>query len=313
MHTQTSSIHFLSPYSFQGQEHDDEIMGEGNSYSAEFWQYDSRLVRRWNIDPVVKPWESSYACFADNAILYIDPDGADKIKFDKEGNYLSGEKKGKLHEFLFGSKGVVLNDDGSVLREFKFNNRKIGQVEKFEGFEDQAPEFSGVDLDFEAKIEEIVSVGTQNAPEGSVWNKEKREWIKNSSSTNESGGAMETPMDYMSNNVDWGGDGFIPDGRIRVVGDKGYDDFDAGNLLWGRSMQKIGISLLVTRLGAHYNAFIYGKKQFVQKNLKGEEILFSIEEMPKFQFRQITWLGDSHQDQKAIKHGYRIGRKSSKS
>ena len=53
-------------YGFNGQEKDDEIAGEGNSYTAEFWQYDSRLGRRWNIDPVVKYHESPYACFANN-------------------------------------------------------------------------------------------------------------------------------------------------------------------------------------------------------------------------------------------------------
>ncbi|TNE81426.1 MAG: RHS repeat protein [Bacteroidetes bacterium] len=63
-----------------GQEKDDEINGAGNSYSAEFWQYDSRLGRRWNIDPVVKPWESPYACFANNPILCIDIDGRDTTK-----------------------------------------------------------------------------------------------------------------------------------------------------------------------------------------------------------------------------------------
>jgi hypothetical protein len=46
-------------YGFQGQEMDNEITG--SSYTAEFWQYDSRLGRRWNVDPVVYPWQSSYA------------------------------------------------------------------------------------------------------------------------------------------------------------------------------------------------------------------------------------------------------------
>lgn len=33
-----------------GQERDDEVSGEGRSYSAEFWEYDAALGRRWNID-----------------------------------------------------------------------------------------------------------------------------------------------------------------------------------------------------------------------------------------------------------------------
>ena len=60
-------------YGFNGQEKDDEVAGEGNSYTAEFWQYDSRVARRWNTDPVVKYHESPYAAFANNPILFRDP------------------------------------------------------------------------------------------------------------------------------------------------------------------------------------------------------------------------------------------------
>ncbi len=64
-------------WGFNGQEKDDEISGEGNSSTAEYWQYDSRLGRRWNIDPIVKPWESIYACYRNCPILLIDPTGED--------------------------------------------------------------------------------------------------------------------------------------------------------------------------------------------------------------------------------------------
>jgi RHS repeat-associated protein len=62
-------------YGFGGQEKDDEVSGIGNSYTAEFWQYDPRLGRRWNIDPIVKAWESPYATFSNNPIYYKDPNG----------------------------------------------------------------------------------------------------------------------------------------------------------------------------------------------------------------------------------------------
>lgn len=62
-----------------GQEKVDEVSGEGNHYTAEYWEYDSRLLRRWNQDPVVKHHESPYACFANNPIWFADPNGADTI------------------------------------------------------------------------------------------------------------------------------------------------------------------------------------------------------------------------------------------
>jgi hypothetical protein len=58
-----------------GQEKDDEIYGAGNSYSAEYWQYDPRLGKRWNVDPITYPWQSAYAAFNNNPIYYSDPSG----------------------------------------------------------------------------------------------------------------------------------------------------------------------------------------------------------------------------------------------
>ena len=63
-------------YGFGGQETDKEANDNSNIYTADYWEYDARLGRRWNIDPVVKPWESPYAAFSNNPIIYSDPSGA---------------------------------------------------------------------------------------------------------------------------------------------------------------------------------------------------------------------------------------------
>ena len=70
-------------YFFNGQEADNEVLGEGVNLTAEFWQYDSRLGRRWNVDPVFKEYESPYACFAGNPVWFADRFGADTI-FDDD-------------------------------------------------------------------------------------------------------------------------------------------------------------------------------------------------------------------------------------
>ncbi|MGE0567639.1 MAG: ParB N-terminal domain-containing protein [Bacteroidia bacterium] len=78
-------------YGFNGMLKDDEITGNvGTHYSAEYWEYDSRIGKRWNTDPIVKPWESPYACFSGNPIFYSDPTGEtatppDKILHDNAG------------------------------------------------------------------------------------------------------------------------------------------------------------------------------------------------------------------------------------
>ena len=67
-------------YSFNGQESDNEVYGEGKSLSAEFWQYDSRLGRRWNVDPKIQRGISVYSCFNNNPICFVDVDG-DTVRY----------------------------------------------------------------------------------------------------------------------------------------------------------------------------------------------------------------------------------------
>lgn len=70
-------------YGHNGQEKEDEIAGAGNVMSAEYWMYDSRLLRRWERDPITYPWQSSYTCFNNNPVYYSDPlglEGNDKGK-----------------------------------------------------------------------------------------------------------------------------------------------------------------------------------------------------------------------------------------
>ena len=62
-------------YSFNGQEKDIEL--NENITTAEYWEYDARIGRRWNIDPVVKDDESPYSTFSGSPIVLSDPDGDD--------------------------------------------------------------------------------------------------------------------------------------------------------------------------------------------------------------------------------------------
>jgi RHS repeat-associated protein len=62
-------------YGYQGSEKDNEFKGEGNSYTTEFRQLDSRLGRWLSVDPVIQPWQSSYCSMDNNPILYNDVRG----------------------------------------------------------------------------------------------------------------------------------------------------------------------------------------------------------------------------------------------
>jgi YD repeat-containing protein len=62
-------------YGFNGQEKSDDVT-VGN-YTAMYWEYDSRIGRRWNEDPVLKEFESPYLCFSGNPIWFSDINGDD--------------------------------------------------------------------------------------------------------------------------------------------------------------------------------------------------------------------------------------------
>jgi RHS repeat-associated protein len=71
-------------FGFNGQERSAEMNGLGNSYTAEFWEYDTRLGRRWNVDPVNMGATSSYAAFANNPLIFVDPLGLDTVNSSRK-------------------------------------------------------------------------------------------------------------------------------------------------------------------------------------------------------------------------------------
>jgi hypothetical protein len=72
---------FKYRWGFNGQQKEDDIAGEGNHNTALFWEYDTRLGRRWNLDPKPNVSLSSYATFENNPTLKVDILG-DTVKVD---------------------------------------------------------------------------------------------------------------------------------------------------------------------------------------------------------------------------------------
>ena len=89
-------------YGFNGHEKSMEIDPNGNSMTAEFWQYDARIGRRWNVDIVKKHYESPYASFANNPICFVDLYGLDtsingNLYHDLEGVTVTAKYKPKVY------------------------------------------------------------------------------------------------------------------------------------------------------------------------------------------------------------------------
>lgn len=78
-------------YSGQGQEHDDEIKGEGNSLNYIFRMHDSRLGRFFAVDPLATelPWNSPFAFSENRVIDGIELEGAEWQPINADGNDVS--------------------------------------------------------------------------------------------------------------------------------------------------------------------------------------------------------------------------------
>ncbi len=82
-----------------------------------YWEYDSRIGRRWNQDPVLNVWASPYLCFDGNPILMSDHNGdvagsagevEDPKKGAKQSQHLTGAQDGIAPNgnlILMGKKG----------------------------------------------------------------------------------------------------------------------------------------------------------------------------------------------------------------
>jgi hypothetical protein len=97
-------------YGFNGQEKVDEIAGVGNHNTALFWEYDTRLGRRWNLDPVVKHSLSGYSTFANNPIWCIDVNGDDSTLTSGGTTWSWTSEAGNTYESISKRTGVSVDD-----------------------------------------------------------------------------------------------------------------------------------------------------------------------------------------------------------
>jgi len=125
-------------YGFNGKEKDDEISGSGKTTTAEYWEYDSRLGRRWNIDPKPNYSFSPYLAFANNPLWFVDILGDTTYNFNsKTGEFIDMTdlgKKGQVGAFVSieivreeyitsdGSKSSFEKTERKTQSTFKFND-----------------------------------------------------------------------------------------------------------------------------------------------------------------------------------------------
>ena len=79
-------------YGFNGQEKSTEFVTD-NFYTAQYWEYDSKLGRRWNVDPKPTVGFSDYSVFFNNPNKFIDVTGLKPTDdyYSKSGKYLGSD------------------------------------------------------------------------------------------------------------------------------------------------------------------------------------------------------------------------------
>jgi hypothetical protein len=144
----------------KGSEKDDEIYGEGNSYTTYFREIDVRIVRLWGTDPSVKAWESPFVLNHNSPLLFVDPFGDDPPKrlslWSRVDNVMKGDSyKNKANKYAVKNKvdeARITTGNGKVkIDESYYKNYQSGSekglltggttlIEKSVVFNDSDPE-----------------------------------------------------------------------------------------------------------------------------------------------------------------------------
>jgi hypothetical protein len=109
-------------FGFNGQEKEKQITDGNTHTSAEFWMYDARAGRRWQLDPKPIPNVSWYSCFLGCPILFNDPKGDTTMFYDICTGNLMGQinDKSALNRVLINPnvyKDKSKNGTGSTQKE----------------------------------------------------------------------------------------------------------------------------------------------------------------------------------------------------
>ncbi|MGK0447401.1 MAG: RHS repeat-associated protein [Polaribacter sp.] len=121
-------------------EKDDEIKGEGNSYTTMFRQYDPRLNRWLTTDPVTHHYSSPYVAFSNSMLTNTDPDGNCDTCPDPKDAKTHTDDNGVTYDF----------DDGL----WKIRDFDVTQEEMMQIFEDIASTIPDIIKDMSDQLDE---------------------------------------------------------------------------------------------------------------------------------------------------------------
>lgn len=244
-------------YGFNGMEKDNEIKGEGNSYTTLYRNNDPRLGRWLSVDPKATAWESPYVLMKNSPVWMIDPWGDTSAIYDRDGEFINFENdgsslwSGRVVDYDFDLQKTV------TLFSFKFNDIRSDRSI----LEERLVFISRNDINGVMQRNGVHSDEAQKSP----WKYIERESRPEGDESLLSG-KSEGRLDHVkSESYFWGG--IIYSSRLHVVlptleGDgvgMAYNDFDFGNFLWGQAGKQLGFSLFTLSNAAQLNHMVNGR------------------------------------------------------
>jgi len=261
-------------HGFNGMEKDDEVSGNGNSYTATFWQYDPRLGRRWNVDPIIKIDQSVYSCFSNNPIWLIDPSGADTLQFGDDNKYVKtipsegidvGMKTGK-NGFVFDFADPI--NDVAAIEAGTITELYIPTKEEM--------------------LNDLNNAGVLNADDSDKGNYDGAKYLYNNSNAAVNSGKTDFVVtSKMHGSMEWGGEelgmGYNSNYLyITKVDDKmlAHNNKNYGNFMWGASARSLEVGIGLALAGAHLNNYLNdvhnSDKRWWQRDIDTKDDQFSI-------------------------------------
>jgi hypothetical protein len=283
-------------FGFNGQEKTDEVYGKGNLNTALFWEYDTRLGRRWNQDPKPNPSISNYAAFANNPIWFTDVLGDTAAVFKPDGTFWKMQDDGKAEWSILHyttSKEVEHKVKGVSTTYVVYSNPNTYQ------FADPVADPQAIK---DGTINKLVFVDVSKV--GGMLGKagafdptnRENEW---SYMNTESKGGGKLDFSYSSIPFEFPAASSdplnTPSSMLLIAQGDNYahNHMNFGNFLWGAAGHSLGFSETSLKGAAHYNSLFNSSTNGYKPQWDSSDDQLSISRGVNFskinQFRDRTW------------------------